>query len=54
MWGGWLPNPMILTPSLSLPWMVIMGVLFLFFYGLVQYRMRKICSQGGKSHFRRA
>ena len=54
MWGGWLPNPMILTPSLSLPWMVIMGVLFLFFYALVQYRMRKICSQGGKSHFRSA
>jgi hypothetical protein len=34
--------------------MVILGVLFLLFYGLVYCRVRQICSQGGKSHLRRA
>ncbi len=54
LWGGWLPNPMVLNPALSFPWMVILGVLFLLFYGLVYCRVRQICSQGGKSHLRRA
>ncbi len=54
MWGRWLPNPMVFNPTLSFPWMVITGVLFLLFYVIVQYRMRQIRSQGGKFHFRRA
>jgi tetratricopeptide (TPR) repeat protein len=54
LWVRQLPNPMALNPTLSYPWVLIMAVLFLLFYSFVQYRMKKVRIQGGKSHFRRA
>ncbi len=54
LWVDGLPNPMVLNHTLSFPWLVITGVLFLLFYSFVQYRMKQIRSQGGKFHFRTA
>lgn len=54
LWAGRLPNPMALNPALSLPGIFVLAVLFLLFYGLVQFRVKQIIAEGGKSHFRRA
>jgi tetratricopeptide (TPR) repeat protein len=54
LWGADLPDPLVLKPALSLPLAGIGAALFLLFYGLVQYRVRQILAEGGKSHFRKA
>jgi tetratricopeptide (TPR) repeat protein len=54
LWGAHVPDPMVLNPALSLPLAGIGAGLFLLFYGLVQYRLRQILAQGGKSYFREA
>jgi tetratricopeptide (TPR) repeat protein len=53
-WVWQLPNPLALNSTLSYPWVVILAVLFFLFYSFVQYRIKKVRIQGGKSHFRRA
>ena len=51
LWQEWVANPLVLTISPSRPWMVAAAFLFLIYYGFVQYRMFRIRSKGGKSHF---
>ena len=46
-WRGWVPEPLGLDNSLSVPWMVATLILFLFYYGFVQYRMRRIGAARG-------
>jgi len=50
---GQIPNPWVLTPSFSVPGLVLILFLFLFFYSWVQYRMRRIRAAGGNAYFRR-
>ncbi len=52
-WEGWIPLPLGLTSSLSIPWLVISVLGLLLFYGFVQYRMKCIRLQEVKSNFRR-
>jgi tetratricopeptide (TPR) repeat protein len=54
LWRGWVPSPMILGILPSLPWMIVTGILFLVYYGFVQYRMIRFRSKGGKFYFRTA
>jgi tetratricopeptide (TPR) repeat protein len=54
LWRGWAPSPMILGILPSLPWMIASGILFLVYYGFVQYRMIRFRSKGGKFYFRTA
>jgi hypothetical protein len=54
LWRGWVPSPMILSILPSLPWMIVTGILFLAYYGFVQYRMNRVRSRGGKFYFRTA
>jgi len=54
LWRGWIPDPMVQGIFLSIPWMVVMAILFLFYYGFVQYRMIRLRPKGGKSYFRAA
>jgi tetratricopeptide (TPR) repeat protein len=39
-WRGWIPTPVVLDISFDFLWMIITAALFLFYYGLVQYRIR--------------
>ncbi len=52
-WGKF-PNPWVPETGMSIPRTVLGILLFAGFYGLVQHRMKKICLQEGRSHFRRA
>jgi len=54
LWRGWIPDPMVQGIFLSIPWMIVMAILFLFYYGLVQYRMIRLRPKGGKFYFRAA
>lgn len=54
LWQEWVPSPLLLAISPSRPWMVTAVFLFLIYYGFVQYRMLRIRSKGGKSHFQAA
>jgi len=52
-WEGWVPLPLGLTSSFSIPGLVVTVFLFLLFYGFVQYRMKRIRLQEVKSNFQR-
>ena len=54
LWQEWVPSPWGLVTRPSLPWIVVAAFLFSLYYGLVQYRMFRIRSKGGRSHFRTA
>jgi tetratricopeptide (TPR) repeat protein len=54
LWQEWVPSPLVLITPSSLPWIVVVAFLFSLYYGLVQYRMFRIHSKGGRSHFRTA
>jgi tetratricopeptide (TPR) repeat protein len=54
LWQGWVPTPMILAILPSIPWMILTGLLFLVYYGFVQYRMIRFRSKGGRFYFRTA
>jgi len=54
LWQEWIPSPWGLVTRPSLPWIVVAAFLFSLYYGLVQYRMFRIRSKGGRSHFRTA
>jgi hypothetical protein len=54
LWRGWVPSPMILGVLPSLPWMIVTAILFMLYYGFVQYRMTRFRSKGGKFYFRTA
>ncbi len=51
LWAGNFPIG-VLRFTDSRAWMVITTALFILFYSLVQYRMGRVRSQGGRSHFR--
>ncbi|NWF56557.1 MAG: tetratricopeptide repeat protein [Syntrophaceae bacterium] len=52
-WEGWVPLPLSPAASRSVSGLVMAGLLFLLFYGFVQYRMECIRLQEVKSHFQR-
>lgn len=52
-WEGWIPQPLGLNASLSIPWLAVTILLLLLLYGFVQYRMKCIRVQEVKSNFRR-
>jgi tetratricopeptide (TPR) repeat protein len=52
-WKGWIPLPLGLTSSLSIPWLAVTILLLLLFYGFVQYRLKCIRLLEVKSNFRR-
>jgi len=52
-WEGWIPHPLDLNASLSIPWLAVTLLLLLVLYGFVQYRMKCIRVQEVKSNFRR-
>jgi tetratricopeptide (TPR) repeat protein len=52
-WEGWIPHPLGLTASLSIPWLAVILLLLLLIYGFVQYRMKCIRLQEVRSNFRR-
>lgn len=41
LWRGWVSSLLFLDISLSLPWRVVAAILFLFYYGFVQHRMKR-------------
>jgi tetratricopeptide (TPR) repeat protein len=51
-WRGWVPSPMISAILPSVPWMILSALIFLLYYGFVQYRMIRFRSKGGKFYFR--
>jgi len=52
-WEGWIPLPLELTSSLSIPRLTVTILLLLLFYGFVQYRMKCIRLLEVKSNFQR-
>jgi TM2 domain-containing membrane protein YozV len=54
LWGGWIPNPLDLEISSSVPWVVAILLLFLVFYGWVQFRLLQILRREAKFYFRTA
>ncbi len=52
-WEGWIPHPLGLNASLSIPWLTFAILLLFLLYGFVQYRMKCIRVQEVKSNFRR-
>ena len=54
LWIRGVPNPLVLYPSVSIPWVIVAGLLYLLFYLGVQWRMNRIQTKGGKLYFRRA
>jgi len=53
-WERWIPNPLDLGISSSVPWVVATLLLFLFFYGWVQVRLLQILRREAKFYFRPA
>ncbi|MCX5909647.1 MAG: hypothetical protein NTY64_21360, partial [Deltaproteobacteria bacterium] len=53
-WQGWVPSLLVLPISLNLPWIILAGVLFIIFYGWVQYRIRALQAKGGDIDLRSA
>ena len=51
LWQEWVSSRLVLAIAPSRPWLVAAAFLFLAYYGFVQYRMSRIRSKGGKSHF---
>jgi tetratricopeptide (TPR) repeat protein len=51
LWQGWVPSSLGTEIPFSASWIILMIILFAIYYGLVQFRMRRIVAQGGKSHF---
>jgi tetratricopeptide (TPR) repeat protein len=54
LWKGWIPNPLELAISSPVPWLVATFLLFLVFYGWVQFRLLQILRREGKFYFRPA
>jgi hypothetical protein len=54
LWKGWIPSALGLITWSSQSWMAVAAFLFFLYYGVVQYRMFRIRSKGGKFHFRTA
>ncbi len=52
-WKGWIPHPLGLNASLSIPWLAVTLLLLLLLFGFVQFRMKCIRVQEVKSNFRR-
>jgi tetratricopeptide (TPR) repeat protein len=52
-WEGWIPHPLGLNASLSIPWLAVTLLLLFLLYGFVQYRMKCIRVEEVKSNFRR-
>lgn len=52
-WEGWIPHPLSLNASLSIPWLAVILLLLFLLYGFVQYRMKCIRVEEVKSNFRR-
>jgi tetratricopeptide (TPR) repeat protein len=52
-WEGWIPDPLGLNASLSIPWLAVTLLLLFLLYGFVQYRMKCIRVEEVKSNFRR-
>ena len=53
-WRGWVPSPMGMEASLDFLWGIVFGLIFLGYYGLVQYRIIRLRSKGGKFNFKAA
>lgn len=51
MWRGWVPNPLPGGISLNFPWLIMTLILFVVFYGFVQYRLGSLRWKGGRFHF---
>jgi hypothetical protein len=52
-WEGWIPHPLGLNASLSIPWLAVTLLMLFLLYGFVQYRMKCIRVEEVKSNFRR-
>jgi hypothetical protein len=53
-WRGWAPSPMGMEASFDFLWGIVFGLIFLGYYGLVQYRIIRLRSKGGKLNFKTA
>jgi len=51
LWQGWISSPMVLHISFDIPWMILTAILFLFYYGFVQYRMGRSRSRDRRLGF---